>query len=78
VLAVGGVYLAGGIAVHLLPILKSPRFLESFRHKGRFAELMGRIPVHLMTGKVGIAGAAAYGLKRALAAKAASGALPAS
>jgi len=35
--------------------------------------MMGRIPVHLMTGKVGIAGAAAYGLKRALAAKAAAG-----
>jgi hypothetical protein len=26
--------------------------------------MMGRIPVHLMTGKVAIAGAAAYGLKR--------------
>jgi glucokinase len=65
VLAVGGVYLAGGIAVHLQPVLKS-RFLRSFQHKGRFAEMMGRIPVHLMTGKVGIAGAAAYGLRRAL------------
>jgi len=73
VLAVGGVYLAGGVAVHLLPALKSPRFLQSFRHKGRFAEVMSRIPVHLMTGKVGIAGAAAYGLKRALAAKTAEG-----
>ena len=69
VLAVGGVYLAGGIAVHLQPVLKS-RFLRLFRRKGRFAELMGRIPVHLMTGKVGLAGAAAYGLRRALAAKA--------
>jgi glucokinase len=66
VLALGGVYLAGGIAVHVQPVLKSRRFLESFRHKGRFSEVMGRIPVHLMTGKVGIAGAAAYGLKRTL------------
>jgi len=73
VLAVGGVYMAGGIAVHLQSVLKSPRFLQSFRHKGRFAEVMGRIPVHLMTGKVGIAGAAAYGLKRALDAKPTSG-----
>jgi glucokinase len=69
VLALGGVYLAGGVAVHLQPVLKSPRFLQSFRHKGRFAELMGGIPIHLMTGKVAIAGAAAYGLQRALAAK---------
>jgi glucokinase len=72
VLAVGGVYLAGGIAVHLEPVLKS-RFLRSFRRKGRFTELMDRIPVHLMTGKVGIAGAAAYGLGRAAKAKAAAG-----
>jgi len=73
VLAMGGVYLAGGIAVHLEPVLKSPRFLQAFRRKGRFAELMSRIPVHLMTGKVGLAGAAAYGLKRALVAKTAAG-----
>jgi glucokinase len=73
VFAMGGVYLAGGIAVHLQPVLKSPRFLQSFRHKGRLADVMGRIPVRLMTGKVGIAGAAAYGLRQALAAKAATG-----
>jgi len=65
VLATGGVYLAGGIPVHVQPVLKSPRFLESFRRKGRFSEVMSRIPVHLMTSNVGIAGAAAYGLKRA-------------
>ena len=71
VLAVGGVYLAGGIAVHLQSVLKSPRFLQSFRRKGRFSEVMTRIPVHLMISKVGIAGAAAYGLRRAM--EAASG-----
>jgi len=66
VMAVGGVYLAGGIPIHILPMLKSPRFLQSFRRKGRFGEMMGRIPVHLMISKVGIAGAAAYGLRRAV------------
>jgi glucokinase len=65
VLAVGGVYLAGGIAVHLQSVLKSPRFLKSFQRKGRFAEVMRKIPVHLMISKVGIAGAAAYGLRGA-------------
>jgi glucokinase len=69
VLAVGGVYLAGGIAVHLRPVLKS-HLLRSFRHKRPFRGDDG--PVHLMTGKVGIAGAAAYGLRGALAAKAAA------
>jgi glucokinase len=65
VLAFGGVYLAGGIPTHIQPVLKSPRFLDAFQRKGRFSEVMSRIPVHLLTGKVGIAGAAAYGLKRA-------------
>jgi glucokinase len=50
----------------VLPVLKSPRFLQAFRRKGRFAEMMGRIPIHLMISKVGIAGAAAYGLRRAM------------
>jgi len=68
VLGLGGLYLAGGVAVHLQPLL-NPRFLQSFRHKGRFAEVMSRVPVHLMTGKPGLAGAAAYGLKRTYAAK---------
>jgi glucokinase len=67
VMAVGGVYLAGGIPNHVVPVLKSPRFLQSFRSKGRFSEMMSRIPVHLMISKVvGIAGAAAYGLRRAM------------
>src|SRR5207245_1592604 len=65
VLAVGGVYLAGGIPVHIVSALKSPRFQQAFRRKGRFAEMMSRIPVQLMISKVGIAGAAAYGLRRA-------------
>lgn len=70
VMAMGGVYLGGGIPVHIVPVLKSGLFLKSFRRKGRFSELMSRIPVHLMTGKVGIAGAAAYGLKMAVASQA--------
>src|SRR6185295_6405832 len=64
-MAAGGVYLAGGIPIHIQPMLKSGRFLRSFLRKGRFAEMMSRIPVHLMISKVGIAGAAAYGLSKA-------------
>jgi glucokinase len=65
VLAVGGVYLAGGIPLHVQPVLKSPRFLQAFWRKGRFSELMSRIPIHLVVSKAGIAGAAAYGLRQA-------------
>src|SRR5213078_836408 len=71
VMAVGGVYLGGGIPTHIVPMLKSPRFLQSFRRKGRFAQMMSRIPVHLMISKLGIAGAAAYGLSKAIEARSA-------
>jgi len=63
VFATGGVYLAGGVALHLLDALKAPRFLESFTRKGRFKELMGRIPVHVITARAALAGAAINGLE---------------
>src|SRR5262249_46677719 len=64
VLATGGVYIAGGVAVHTLPLLKQPAFMESFTRKGRFADLMSRIPIHVVTSPAGLAGAAAYGLQK--------------
>jgi glucokinase len=63
VLATGGIYIAGGVAVHLLEALKQPVFLQSFKRKGRFAELMSRIPIHVVVSPAGLAGAATYGLK---------------
>src|SRR5215510_5314337 len=36
VLATGGVYLAGGIALHLLTLLQTPQFVKTFIRKGRF------------------------------------------
>jgi len=63
VLATGGVYIAGGVAVHTLAALRRPGFMQSFKRKGRFAELMGRIPIHVIVSPAGLAGAAAYGLK---------------
>jgi glucokinase len=63
VLATGGIYVAGGVAVHILAALKQPAFMRSFKRKGRFAELMARIPVHVVVSPAGLAGAAAYGLK---------------
>jgi glucokinase len=63
VLATGGVYVAGGVAVHTLPALKQPAFMQSFKRKGRFADLMARIPIHVVVSPAALAGAAAYGLK---------------
>jgi glucokinase len=63
VLATGGVYLAGGIATHVLPALERPLFMHSFTRKGRFAELMGRMPIHAIVTRAALAGAASYGLE---------------
>ena len=63
VFATGGVYLAGGVALHLLDTLKAPRFLETFTRKGRFKELMGRIPLHVITARAALGGAATNGME---------------
>lgn len=62
-LATGGVYLAGGVAVHTLHIIEQPAFMERFKRKGRFADLLGHIPLHVVVTPAGLAGAAAYGLE---------------
>jgi len=64
VLATGGIYLAGGIPLHTLRVLQQPRFLESFKRKGRFLKLMERIPMHVILTRVALVGAATYGLER--------------
>jgi glucokinase len=63
VLATGGIYLAGGIPLHMLRALQGPRFIEFFTQKGRFQELMERIPVHVILTRAALVGAAAYGLE---------------
>ena len=47
-LATGGIYPAGGVIVHTLGVLDLG-FIESFKWKGRFVELMERIPIHVIT-----------------------------
>jgi glucokinase len=63
-LATGGIYLAGGIPLHILRVLEKPAFMESFKRKGRFVELMEQIPVHVILAQAALIGAAAYGLER--------------
>jgi len=62
VLATGGVYLGGGIPVHIAPALDNGHFMAAFTRKGRFADLLGRIPVHLIIRPATLIGAARYGL----------------
>lgn len=48
-LATGGVYLAGGIPRRILPWLLKPEFYQAFVSKGRFAEILSSIPLHVVT-----------------------------
>lgn len=58
--AQGGVYVAGGVATHVLPRLKNGIFLEAFRAKGRYRDVLGSVPLHVVTNPtVGLAGAVA-------------------
>jgi glucokinase len=60
VLALGGVYLAGGIAPRMVAQLKTGPFLSSFRRKGRLSGVLTGVPVRvIMNPDVGLLGAAA-------------------
>jgi glucokinase len=63
VLATGGVYLAGGIALHLVQLLQQPQFVQTFSRKGRFKDLMERMPTHIIATRAALLGAATFGLQ---------------
>jgi glucokinase len=59
--AVAGVYVGGGIAPKILPVLQSGLFTEAFRAKGEMAELAARVPVKvIMNPDAGLLGAAIF------------------
>lgn len=60
-LAVGGVYIGGGIAPHLLSFFQEQRFIEAFIAKGRFSPLLMKIPVKIVLNeKTALLGAARF------------------
>jgi len=59
--AVGGVYVAGGIAPRLMPFLREPRFARAFSNKGRLSPVLDRIPVSVVLDpRASLWGAVAY------------------
>jgi glucokinase len=55
----GGVYLGGGIPPRILPKLREGGFMRAFMSKGRFRDLLSRIPVHvILTNMAALFGAA--------------------
>ena len=64
VLATNGVYLAGGIPLHVLPALLNGRFLKAFNAKGRMSNLVSNIPIHVITNtNIALYGAARLGFE---------------
>ncbi|NES20461.1 MAG: glucokinase [Symploca sp. SIO3E6] len=55
----GGLYIAGGIAAKILPLMQEGSFLRSFTQKGRITPLLKKIPINIILNpQVGLIGAA--------------------
>jgi glucokinase len=55
----GGLYIAGGIAPKILPLIQNGNFMLNFTQKGRMRPLLEEIPVHIILNQqVGLIGAA--------------------
>lgn len=64
-LATGGLYIGGGIAPKLIAALPKSGFMTAFTDKGRFSDLLGRIPVQvIMEPKTALYGAAVRALQQ--------------
>jgi glucokinase len=61
ILPLGGIYVAGGIAAKINTQMQSGLFLNAFLFKGRFKELLAKLPVHVVLNtNVGLLGAYQY------------------
>ncbi len=64
-LAVGGVFIGGGIAPRLPSFFKKGGFMKAFLNKGRFASLLSHIPIKiLLNDKAALLGAFRYAMER--------------
>ncbi|HEV8061986.1 MAG TPA: glucokinase [Gemmataceae bacterium] len=63
--AIGGVFIGGGIAPKILPALQKPGFMHAFTDKGRFHDLVKSMPVYVaLNPQTGLQGAAHYALRQ--------------
>ncbi|MEO1669763.1 MAG: glucokinase [Cyanobacteria bacterium J06631_2] len=63
-LSYGGIYIAGGIAAKILPLMQDGRFLRTFKDKGRVSTLIEAVPVHIVLNpQVGLVGSVLYALQ---------------
>lgn len=59
-MARGGVFIAGGIAVKILPLLRDGRFVEAFNRKEKMEALLSRIPIRVVSNEEAPLWGAAY------------------
>ena len=61
----GGIYIAGGIAVKILPWMQSQIFLSAYLHKGRILTLVQDTPLYLITNeRLGLQGALSVAMQK--------------
>lgn len=66
ILAVGGMYVGGGIAPKALKTLRKGGFMKAFTDKGRLSALLEQTPVHIiLESRAALIGAASYAEARA-------------
>ncbi len=66
VLAMGGMYLGGGIAPKILKTMQKGEFVKAFLDKGRMSPLLATVPVRIILDETcALLGAAAYAEARA-------------
>ena len=62
-MSTGGVFIGGGIAAKILPLLQEKSLAEAFWRKGRFLEFMKNIPLRvILNDRAALLGAARYAL----------------
>lgn len=53
----GGLYITGGIAAKILPLMQSELFINAFKRKGRLSEVLSEVPLHVVLNpQVGLLG----------------------
>jgi glucokinase len=62
-MATGGIFIGGGIATKILPLLQRPPLLEALFAKGRFSDFMRDIPLRvILNERAALLGAARHAL----------------
>jgi glucokinase len=62
----GGVYVAGGIAVKILPILKNGQFAAALQHKEKMTDFLAQVPIHVVLDEECPLKGAAYAVSKGL------------